>query len=263
MHSLYLFKGYVLFIGIVKDNKQHQHPFIQLTLGLTGKFEIRSGEQEYGLQDTALIHMNHPHQVDSGSNLCGILLIDLQLQIAKQMRSLLFKDSPLIFKPYRNLEAQINAIHTFIQQPVKGRKAYRLVTEILERLTPTERSTVVEYEKVNEVLGLLANLSPERIGLKELSRTVGLSESRLAHTFKEQMGLPVRRYILWIRLQNAARKIITGVSFTEAAHDAGFSDAAHLSRTFRMMFGQTMLDIFKKSVSQASPAIFIDLDETT
>ena len=36
-------------------------------------------------------------------------------------------------------------------------------------------------------------------------------------------------------------------SFTEAAYTAGFSDSAHLSRTFRQMFGLSLIDVFKNS----------------
>lgn len=35
----------------------------------------------------------------------------------------------------------------------------------------------------------------------------------------------------------AVELFVGGVSLTEAAHGAGFSDSAHLSRTFRRMFG--------------------------
>ncbi|MCK5200393.1 MAG: hypothetical protein KAR21_18680, partial [Spirochaetales bacterium] len=39
--------------------------------------------------------------------------------------------------------------------------------------------------------------------------------------------------------------IIKGTDFTEAAYAAGFSDSAHLSRTFKRMFGITMFNLFK------------------
>jgi AraC family transcriptional regulator len=35
----------------------------------------------------------------------------------------------------------------------------------------------------------------------------------------------------------AAEIFSTGSSLTDAAHDPGFSDSSHLSRTFRRMFG--------------------------
>ena len=71
----------------------------------------------------------------------------------------------------------------------------------------------------------------------ELARGVGLSSERLRHLFKEQMGLPMRRYVQWLRLLRALTQALGGASMTQAAVDAGFADAAHLTRTSRRMFG--------------------------
>lgn len=64
-----------------------------------------------------------------------------------------------------------------------------------------------------------------------------LSSSRARHLFVEQTGLPFRSYLLWLRITKAVRIMSAGSSLTEAAHEAGFADSAHFSRTFRRMFG--------------------------
>ena len=78
-------------------------------------------------------------------------------------------------------------------------------------------------------------LSPEN----DLHRhhAVHISPSRLIHLFREQVGVPIRRFTLWSRLRQVVRLAIDGATLTEAAHAAGFSDAAHMSNTFRQMFG--------------------------
>ncbi|HUL98536.1 MAG TPA: helix-turn-helix domain-containing protein [Mycobacterium sp.] len=45
------------------------------------------------------------------------------------------------------------------------------------------------------------------------------------------------RLLLWLRLVDAIGALSGGASLTDAAHRTGFSDSAHLSRTFRRMFG--------------------------
>jgi AraC-like DNA-binding protein len=77
----------------------------------------------------------------------------------------------------------------------------------------------------------------QALSLRNVTKLVGLSPSRTRHLFVEQTGLSFRTYLLWLRLERAVQLFARGASLTEAAHGAGFADSAHLSRTFRRMFG--------------------------
>ncbi|HEY9266429.1 MAG TPA: helix-turn-helix domain-containing protein [Mycobacterium sp.] len=59
----------------------------------------------------------------------------------------------------------------------------------------------------------------------------------MTHLFTEQVGIPLRRYVLWSRLRIAILRVQAGDDLTGAAHGAGFADSAHLTRTTRDMFG--------------------------
>src|SRR6516225_5195530 len=48
-----------------------------------------------------------------------------------------------------------------------------------------------------------------------------LSESCFMHIFTESVGVPLRPYILWLRLQRAVGEIMKGATVTQAAHQAG------------------------------------------
>jgi AraC-like DNA-binding protein len=77
------------------------------------------------------------------------------------------------------------------------------------------------------------------VSLKSLAAISGLSPSRFMHVFTESVGVPLRPYILDPRLQRACAELLAGATVTSAACSAGFSDAAHLTRTFRRMVGIT------------------------
>ena len=62
----------------------------------------------------------------------------------------------------------------------------------------------------------------------------------MVHLFKQEMRIPWRPYLLWRRLLCAIAFMHKGGSATAAAYQAGFSDSAHLSRTFKSMFGITI-----------------------
>jgi len=74
------------------------------------------------------------------------------------------------------------------------------------------------------------------ITLGEVARALHLSPGRFRHLFVEETGLPFRRYVLWQRLQKVIERA-GFASWTDVALEAGFSDAAHMTRTFRRMLG--------------------------
>ena len=55
------------------------------------------------------------------------------------------------------------------------------------------------------------------LSLKTLAGIAGLSPSRFMHAFTESVGVPVRPYILWLRLQRAACDLKMKPSVARAA----------------------------------------------
>jgi AraC-like DNA-binding protein len=96
------------------------------------------------------------------------------------------------------------------------------------------------HPRVRKLLRLVA-MRPvdDESSLDALATEVGLSPSRLMHVFTESLGIPLRPYLAWLKLQRAAHAISTGRPLADAAYAAGFADAAHMTRTFRKMFGVT------------------------
>ncbi|MHC0432562.1 helix-turn-helix domain-containing protein [Streptomyces sp. O3] len=112
----------------------------------------------------------------------------------------------------------------------------RLVDAAVDDGPPLGRTA--RHSGLAEVLRTLpGQLAAGQVRLGQAARVAGLSESRLSHLFRSQLGLPFRSYVLWLRLQRATELVAAGCSLTEAAHGAGFADQAHLTRVCRRMFG--------------------------
>lgn len=124
------------------------------------------------------------------------------------------------------------------------------IAPIIEALRETEHTETQVRAGVRQALrlsdppppdprlaGVIEVLRKGQIGRKEMAALVHLSPTRFSHWFVEQTGLPLRSYAKWLRLMQALQHLAKGVRMTEAAHEAGFSDSAHFSRTFRMLLG--------------------------
>lgn len=110
------------------------------------------------------------------------------------------------------------------------------------RITPSRSSSLCAGEpptrrrdpRVTTVLNAMRASTDLRMSVETAAPIVHLSPGRFAHLFKQRMGLPFRRNMLWRKLTLAIARERT---ITAAAQAADFADAARVTRTFQRMFG--------------------------
>lgn len=91
---------------------------------------------------------------------------------------------------------------------------------------------------------------PDAFGrIKEAAELACLSPSRFRARFDAEVGLPFRRYRLWRRMALVMRSIAQGRDLTAAALEAGFSSSAHLSSSFKRMFGLSASEVMAMGVA--------------
>lgn len=85
--------------------------------------------------------------------------------------------------------------------------------------------------------------------IQEAAKLACLSPSRFRARFDTEVGLPFRRYRLWRRMALIMRVIAEGGNLTCAAQEAGFSSSAHLSSSFKKMFGLSASEVIALGVA--------------
>jgi len=75
-----------------------------------------------------------------------------------------------------------------------------------------------------------------------------MSPRHLSRLFNRDVGLSMPAYIRWLRLRWVTEALAEGSTLTQAAHAAGFSDSAHLSRVFRASFGMAPSRILRDTM---------------
>src|SRR3569623_1645797 len=93
-------------------------------------------------------------------------------------------------------------------------------------------------ERIATVLNVIRTRDDLRLSVEAAAELAFLSPSSFAHLFKDQVGLPYSRYMLWRKLPRAMVSIASERTIAAAAQAADFADAAHLTRTFYHMVGK-------------------------
>jgi AraC-like DNA-binding protein len=244
--SLYYWNGQDMYIGRFPNNAEHRHHVLQIQFGLCTSFRLKADGASHEYR-AAIIGPNVPHQVDDYDEWQLMLHIDPENMAAKQLSKAYLGKCPFKKIDFSVVKPLLPEISTYVDCIRSCRDAKKLFDHIVSALlsSPIEPSPM--DHRIKAALKILRRLPVKKISTKSIAAAVCLSESRFTHLFRHQMGIPVRRYLLWLRLRDAVEQVLNGMSFTYAAHHAGFSDSAHLSRTFKQMSGMTLTDYLKNS----------------
>ena len=256
--ELHFFEGMSLYRGQVV-NTPHAHPAVQITIS-RGRHKMclaLNGRVIEQTNELFVIDTNVEHQADSLNNPLGTILLDQESTTAVLLKERLLAQNGWYACDIDKVAGLDDAVLYLLTQPICKDGFVQNLGRIVETLCGKRDAIQESDPKIEAAIAHIKSLQGKRVSVQELACNAGLSESWFMHRFKEVAGMPVRQYVRWIRLVNAIQLVVSGTSFTDAAHAAGFADAPHLSRTFRKVFGKTLQDYFKESDPHCDTVIFL------
>lgn len=212
----------------------HAHPAIEIVLASHGSFTLNTPEKAYPNLNFAVIRANQKHSIEAVD--CQIKLVMLEhreVGIKADLASygILFNQKLYVEKA-GNSDVELNG-------------------SILDALA--EREVSNDYEdRINTCIAVFKNESLEYSSMiQKLKSLVYLSESRLSHIFKAQVGISLKRYLVWSRLKRTIHTVLNrNENLFSAALTCGFYDQAHLTKAFKEMLGITPSAVYNSRTLQ-------------
>ncbi|MFK8101879.1 MAG: helix-turn-helix domain-containing protein [Saprospiraceae bacterium] len=246
MNHLIIWKELYLFLGINQRTiAKHQHPLIQLIVGVDGPFLWKDEHGNWVEKNALLVAPNQAHECDAKGQKVAIVSIDPASLLGEFVVRQYLNAGPMVDFSFRDGSFELVTFTALIQDKNWNEVHQRL--QDLFNFDVNSSTLRKKEERIQNVLDYIHTNIDHKISTKILMEVSHLSESRLLHLFKQIMGLPIRNYILWRRIQIAFHQILNGNSLTESAYLAGFSDQAHLTRTFVKTIGLPPSAILKNS----------------
>jgi AraC-like DNA-binding protein len=225
-------KGYAVFSKGNYETAAHSHYAIEIVFSIEGSFSITTNLSEYTNIKSVIIPSNILHSFSCINAVCNLLFLDP------------LSDIGTYFLQQYNLASQKNMIVNPSELNQFHKKGEFDISLMLNK-AKANRTDYIDFRISKCIETMDALIANEKLTISQLSRASFLSESRLAHLFKKQLGISVHQCILWKKILLAVLKSREGYSLTECAHYVGFSDSSHFNKVFYKMFGVNPFFVLK------------------
>ncbi len=219
-----------IFRGQVGDHRLHRHWASQLTISLDGAlaFETSAGPQS---AEAVYFHSRTTHRLGAG-DVCSIYFDPISQSVPRSLQQ-------ATQQGWRALS--LDALPAELRSISASTDLAALLHS--ESFSTPDLSTSSEPRLQQIIQAVHSRLSQgQEIERDALAGIAHLSPTRFSHWFVERTGVPLRSYKKWFKLRVAMDALLDGKNPMQAAMMAGFSDLAHMSRSFSDSFGLTYMD---------------------
>jgi AraC-like DNA-binding protein len=232
-----LWSGGSLWIGREGGVAQaHSHHAIQITLALTGTVRLSHDGQAWRDYIGAVVMPHHRHRFDGCGNVTAMIFVEPETGEGRVLKAR-FGSEPVSPLPEEVAAQMAEPLHERFEAAADDATLVSQGRRSLALLTGPEAPAASIDPRIERAIAWLRSRLNDPTSLDQAAAQAHLSSSRFRHLFIEQTGLSFRAYLLWARVELAVGRGMSGQPWTAAAHEAGFADSAHLSRTCRRMFG--------------------------
>lgn len=258
-------KGWEIEYGKEYGRQQHFHNYLEIGYCYHGKGELIIEDRVYNYGDKmfTIIPENVPHTtISAPGNVCKweFLFVDVKAFVRDEMNTDLSKEEILRIlnkrgtmktaKNHPNLAKLILKImdecrgqSLYYKECVKGYLC-ALVIEVLrldEELEQAKRRNRISSYIQNTVSYVEQHYTQE-IGIADMARNCGLSESHFRRVFEENMNMKPLEYVNMVRI-NAACELIRKeggrLSMEEIGFRVGYTTPSTFNRNFRRLTSMT------------------------
>ena len=213
----------------------HAHHAVQIVISLGGRFRLWLADKELAAPYVA-VAPDALHRFDARGDY-AILFVEPESRAGRAIIAATFASGDLCALPASIFDALSAQLASLGRTPSPSPdELVSIGQDLIDGLVGNHPLGLIDA-RIHAIVDWVAQERDLPTTLDAAARLTGLSSSRLSHLFVEQTGLSFKTYRLWIRLTRAVRLMTEGLTLTAVAHEAGFSDSAHFSRTFRRMFG--------------------------
>lgn len=201
--------GYASYRGPVTDSSAHRHAAFQVAVGLQGEVAIEDADGVVRRGWALVVPPMARHRLLGAADLLTFF-VEPHCAFADQLR-----------------ETCGDGITAVVE--------LRGLTEQEVRPAGARPSGTLDPR----LLAAMDLLTARGLPAPELAARVGLSPQRLRALARHELGMPLARWRVWVRLRRVAGALQAGQSLADAAVTGGFADQAHLTRWMREMMGVT------------------------
>ncbi len=234
--ALYVWNGICMFWGTSFHTDPHLHNTLQLVFDIDKQFKLKDADKDWTVFSAAIIKDRHLHQLDSCGSIQLFIYLDKDSSYAKSLTEKYLSD--------RNMasleQSAIRKLSTgFFKKLLIQSDCNALIQgcqTIFEELIGSTEA-VTPDERITKAVAFISNASSRQFKVAEVAEHVCLSESRLRHLFKEQVGQPIQNFIMWMKVVDSLNMILQGKQLGQSAIDAGFWDGSHMNRSYKELIG--------------------------
>lgn len=229
-----------LWIGTGRGRSEwHAHHAHQLALALDGELWFRTDRDRSATRFQAAIVPSHcPHEFEIDGATVAHLFVEPESTAGRAL-SRQFGAQTVSALPQPIAHDVVQRLFEAARCHIDAEAMKMVAREAVLTLAGTTETASSDPgdPRLARSLAYLRSRVREPISLAEAAAIAALSPSRFRHLFAAETGTSFRAYLLWLRINVAIEAAMAGASWTEAAHEAGFADSSHLTRTHRRMFG--------------------------
>ena len=244
MNKIYWDKDIIARLTNQIDSVPHKHWAIQLFLSLEKDLEILVSEDVVKCK-CVIVNENVNHSFRTGNQVCFSIIIVPTSNTAEQLKKLLNGSEYFIIQMPDISEIQSIAFKLKKNDDLE--LYYNLINRLYFRLGLNNQN--IEYDdRIVELLKYIEQCDCYSHSISTFADKVCLSQSRLSHLFREQVGMPLKSYIQFHQMQKAFLALLNGKSITEAAMIAHFDTPSHFAAVTKRMMGMPASVSLKNSV---------------